>query len=951
MNRTPIAFFSLCAAAALSSCGPAEQTDTLTVSAGNGQTVRLQVVSPSIVRVSAVPGGQLPADNSLIVVPQQPFTDYSTEQDDSTLVVKTARLTVTLSKATGTVAFADQEGKPILQEDPQGRSFAPYAVDDTKGHTEGLSFQQKWIPGPDDAIYGLGQHQADEFNYRGKNEELFQYNTKVSIPFFVSNKGYGVLWDNYSLTRYGDSRDYAQLNEAFTVTDKEGNPGGLSSHWEADPKEGVKPLDRQEPYLYFENLKANRELLPNFPLNGASVTFDGFLEPKTSGQHDFYIYYAGYVRVFIDGRELFPEIWRTAWNPNGRKFNLDMEAGKKAHLRIEWKPDGGESYCSLRCLTPISDAERQKLALWSQMGDQLDYYFIAGDNMDGVISGYRQLTGKSQVMAKWVMGFWQSREKYNTQEELLTALAEYRKRHIPIDNIVLDWLYWRQDQWGSFEFDPERFPDPKAMIDSVHAQHAHFMISHWPKYYMNTEHFQELDKQGWMYRQAVVDSIKDWVGPGYVGSFYDAYAPGARKLFWQQMYEHLYTLGVDAWWMDASEPNVRDCTDIEYRKKLCGPTYLGPSDKYFNTYSLVNAEAIYDGQRSVDDTSRVFLLTRSGFAGLQRYSTATWSGDIATRWEDMKAQISAGLNFAVAGVPYWSMDIGGFCVEHRYEAAQREFEKTGKVNDDLKEWRELQTRWWQWGAFVPLFRTHGQWPVREIYNLDKPGSPTYESMVKYTKLRYTLMPYIYSLAGMTNYADYTIMRPLIMDYPTDRAAENVGDEFLMGPSILVCPVYTYGARTRDLYLPAGPQWYDLHTGKVSNGGQKITAQAPYEDLPLYAPAGAIIPTGPDIEWANQVQPDTLTLYVYDGRDGQFTIYEDEGTNYNYEQGQRSLIALSYHADSKTLEVAAREGSFKGMCERRTFQVVLVAPDKPAALGDKASAKTLAYDGQPASIQL
>lgn len=941
-------------AALLVGCGPAQsEGDPLTVSTVNGQKVRLEVVSPKIVRVQAVPDTvPMQRDESLIIVKQQPFADYTTEQTDAALTVKTSELTVTLDKATGVVSFADQNGAPILAEDPQGRSFEHYGVDDTKGHTDGLSFQQKWIAGPEDAIYGLGQHQADEFNYRGKNEELFQYNTKVSIPFFVSNKGYGILWDNYSLTRYGDKRDYAQLNEAFKVTDKDGNPGGLSSHWVADPATGVKPLDRVEPYLYFENLKANRELLPDFPLQGAQVTFDGYLEPSETGTYRFYIYYAGYTRIFIDGKELFPEIWRTAWNPNGRKFQLEMSAGKKVKLHIDWKPDGGESYCSLRCLTPVPDEEQNKLAFWSQMGDELDYYFIKGSDMDNVISGYRQLTGKSQVMAKWVMGYWQSREKYNTQEELLSTLTEFRKRNIPIDNIVMDWLYWKQDQWGSFEFDPERFPDPKAMIDSVHALKAHIMISHWPKYYANTEHFKELDAQGWMYRQAIQDSIRDWVGPGYIGSFYDAYAPGARKLFWQQMYEHLYKIGIDAWWMDASEPNVRDCTDIEYRKKLCGPTYLGPSDKYFNTYSLVNAMAIYDGQRSVDDTSRVFLLTRSGFAGLQRYSTATWSGDIATRWEDMKAQISAGLNFAVAGVPYWSMDIGGFCVEHRYEKAQQEFEKTGKENADLKEWKELQTRWYQWGTFVPLFRSHGQWPTREVFNLAKENEPTYKSIVDYIKLRYTLMPYIYSLAGMTNYADYTIMRPLVMDYTADTRVNGIGDQFLCGPSLMVCPVYTYQARSRKVYMPENQGgWYDFYTGKSQAGGAEIEADAPYEKVPVFVPAGAIIPTGPDIQYANQVQPDTLNVYVYAGRDGKFTLYEDEGTNYNYEQGQRTLIELTYNDAAKSLSIGARDGQFKGMREKRTFNVVLVKADSPVAFGDVSSAKSVEYSGQPVEVQL
>ena len=286
-----------------------------------------------------------------------------------------------------------------------------------------------------------------------------------------------------------------------------------------------------------------------------------------------------------------------------------------------------------------------------------------------------------------------------------------------------------------------------------------------------------------MYQQSVKDGLVDWIGKGYHYSFYDAYSPDARKLFWKQMYNKLYPLGIDAWWMDASEPNVRDCTDMDYRKALCGPTALGSSTEYFNAYALMNAEAIYDGQRGVGNNKRVFLLTRSGFAGLQRYSTATWSGDIATRWEDMKAQISAGLNFAVSGIPYWTMDIGGFCVEDRYVAAQQEYDKNKTENNDLKEWRELNTRWYQFGAFAPLYRAHGQFPLREIWNIAPETHPAYKSIAYYTKLRYRLMPYIYSLAGRVYFKDYTIMRPLVMDFEGDATVNNISDQFMFGPAL------------------------------------------------------------------------------------------------------------------------------------------------------------------------
>jgi alpha-D-xyloside xylohydrolase len=585
------------------------------------------------------------------------------------------------------------------------------------------------------------------------------------------------------------------------------------------------------------------------------------------------------------------------------------------------------------------------------MGNEIDYYFIYGNSMDEVISGYRTLTGKAQIMPKWAMGFWQSREKYNTRRELLDVLCEFRRRRIPLDNIVIDWNHWPENAWGSHEFDLKRFPDPKGMVDSIHALNAKIMISVWPKFYTNTGHFKEFEEKGWMYMQSVRDSLRDWVGPGYRYGFYDAYDPEARKLFWKQMQDHYYPLGIDAWWMDASEPNVRDCTDMQYRKALCGPTALGPSTQYFNAYALMNAEAIYDGQRKMDPDRRVFLLTRSGFAGLQRYSTATWSGDIATRWEDMKAQISAGLNFAMSGIPYWTMDIGGFCVERRYEKAQREWNRTKKENADYKEWRELNARWYQFGAFCPLYRSHGQFPYREIWNIAPEGHPAYQSMVYYTRLRYRMMPYIYSLAGMTHFNDYTIMRALVMDFGKDKNVLDISDQFMFGPALMACPVYTYKARQRKVYFPDGNGWYDFYTGKHITGGQTLTVDAPYEQIPLYVRSGAILPYGPDLQYTDEKTASEIILYVYTGQDGAFTLYEDENENYNYEKGQYSMIPFKYDEATRSLTIGKRQGEFSGMLKERTFRIVTVSPTQMQAFDPDASGKTITYNGGKQTIRL
>lgn len=914
--------------------------------------VRVRVINDKIMRVSATPEQEFKADSSLVVLPKFQGNannpQFTVTEKKGVVEVATSQIKAVINEKNGQVKFYDHKGKELLVENQNGRTFTPRVTDGTKAYT----VQQTWQSlNPDEGIYGLGQHQANEFNYKDKNEELFQYNTKVSVPFVVSTDNYGLLWDSYSLCRWGNPKDYSQLGEVFKLYNKEGKEGTLTGTY--IDKDG-KTMVRQEPKIYFENLirgdLAHVINLPqNFDYAGSNVTYEGYIEPSETGLYKFIMYYSGYQTIYIDGKKVVDTRWRTAWNPNSYKFQVNLQAGKKVPVKIEWEPNGSVAYCGLRVYAPVKDGEQ--LSWWGQMQDMIDYYFIYGKDMDDIIAGYRTLTGKAPIMPNWAMGYWQSREKYNTRDEVLGTVSEFRKRNIPIDNVVIDWLHWKQDSWGSHEFDKERFPDPKGMVDSIHDMNAHVMVSVWPKFYVTTDHYKEFDRNGWMYQGAVRDSIRDWVGPGYLGSFYDAYNPDARKLFWSQMNDHYMPLGIDAWWMDASEPNVRDCIDIEYRKDLMNPTYAGPADKYFNAYALMNAEAIYDGQRGVDPDKRVFLLTRSGFSGQQRYSTATWSGDIGTRWEDMEAQIAAGLNFAMSGVPYWTMDIGGFCVEDRYVKGAAKYLEAGEENDDLKEWRELNTRWYQFGAFAPLFRAHGQWPFREVYNIAPEDHPAYNSIVKYTKLRYNLMPYIYSLAGKTYFDDYTIMRPMVMDFTADLNTRNLKDQYMFGPAFLVAPVYKYGARDREVYFPAGETWYDFYTGKAVKGGQTLKVDAPYETMPLFVRGGSIVPAGGDIQYAAQKSDEPVTIVVYGGRDGDFTIYEDEGTNYNYEKGAFSKIRLEYNDKTNELTIADREGSFPGMQSDRKFNIVKVDATHPVADAIKAKGKLVNYNGRKAVVKL
>ena len=1012
---------------------------TIRPDGGEAKVIRLEVINDNIIRVRATSKDELPVKpQSLMIVPQQAPAkgSYSIEETDGQVSVIAKNVKAVVDKKTGHIEYFDSKGIALAKEVPErkkedipendrytevltGKQFWDFTVPERElgiktGYTvpeeqkHGLSWQLTFENNLGfQQYYGLGQHQSEEFNMRGKNEDLFQYNTKVSIPFVLStnrttNKCYGLLWDAYSYCRFGNPKDYLQLNRAFKLYDKQGRVGHLTGTYV--DRNGRK-LVRDEDSIYYEYgtpakseiaLKTDNGGIKNLPqgfsLAGANVVYEGFIEAPVTNTYDyqFILYYAGYIKVYIDGKEVVPERWRTAWNPNAYKFKARLEPHKRTHLRIEWQPDGGESYCGLRVAEPRSETDRNALTIWCEMAQDMDYYFIAGQNFDEVISGYRTLTGKASLYPKWALGFWQSRERYKTQEELVGTLAEFRKRQIPIDNIVQDWNYWPEDQWGSHEFEASRYPDPQQMLDDVHEMHGRFMISVWPKFYVNTDNYKELDARGWMYNQSPTDDIHDWVGPGYKNGFYDAYDPEARKMFWRQMDEKLYTglsgkivnskssnsKHIDAWWMDASEPNVRDCTPMWYRKALCGPTALGTSTEYFNAYSLVNADAIYNGQRNTwkSQTSnlksqisnlsepRVFLLTRSGFAGEQRYSTATWSGDIGTRWEDMRAQMTAGLNYSLSGIPFWGMDQGGFCVESRYVAAQQLYDRTGQENEDLKEWRELQTRWNQFGTFIPLFRSHGQWPLREIWNIAPDDHPAYKSFVYYDRLRYQLMPYLYSLAGWAHFKDYTLMRALVMDFGGDSNVEDIGNQWMLGPALMACPVGYYKARNRSVYFPKQCGWYDLYTGekvidsedivnsKLSN--RRIIVDAPYEQIPVFVREGSIIPFGPEMQWSDEKPAELINLYVYAGQDGQFQLYEDEGTNYNYEKGKYATIDITYDDATKTISFGARKGQFNGMLKNRRFNVVLITKDNPKPLDLKnPEGKMVTYNGKAVSILL
>ena len=931
MKRTLILGLGLLLALQGCQSGYKVKGDTVTVKLENVQPgapsqVRLQVMGPKLVRVSATPDGTFHDRKSLVVLPVKEKTRFSVEMEEGVVKVSTGEVVARVDPKDGKLSFTDASGKLLLASGTGGQmSFAPIEVEGKKAFSTRVVFDSP----ADEAFYGLGQQQTGEFDHKGLNEELYQYNTKISIPFIVSSKGYGLLFDAYSLSRWGNPNPYQHLGDVFKLYDKDGKEGALTGTYHT--RDGQTLVQREET-LDYENERLIADL-PKIPLEGAFVKYEGEIEAPVAGDYYFTQYYAGFQGTKIGGEEVMSRRWRPAWNPNSYRYCVHFEAGERKPVEVFWQPDGGVSYFSLKVGVPQSAEEQSRLSFWSEFEPQVDFYFMAGETYDEVISGYRTLTGKASLYPKWSLGFWQSRERYTTQDELVSTLAEMRRRGIPVDNIVQDWMYWKEDQWGSHEFDETRFPDPEKMLDDVHAMHGRFMISVWPKFYTNTEHYKELKAAGYAYTHAEDTAIVDWLGHGQ--SFYDAYSEGGRKMFWRQMDETLYSRygkKIDAWWMDASEPNLRDCLPMDYLKWLLTPTALGPSTEYLNAYSLVNADAIYNGQRAVDPDKRVFLLTRNGFAGLQRYSTASWSGDIGTSWYDMRMQMAAGLNYSMAGLPMWGMDIGGFSVMNKFH---------NPANAD--EWQELQTRWHQFGTFVPLFRTHGQYPRRELWNIAPEGSQAYESILSYMKLRYNLMPYLYSLAGAVHFEDYTMMRGLPMDFPGDPKVRDLSDQWMFGPALMPCPVYEYKARSREVYFPEGG-WYDFYTGAYIAGGQTLTADAPYERIPLYVRAGSIIPFGPDMQWSDEKPADNIRLYVYAGRDADFTLYEDDGVTYGYEKGAYATIPIHWDDASRTLTLGERKGSFPGMLETRTFTVVVVDPEHPAGFVPDASGTEMTYEG-------
>ena len=594
------------------------------------------------------------------------------------------------------------------------------------------------------------------------------------------------------------------------------------------------------------------------------------------------------------------------------------------------------------------DDDASGMSLSSEVGDGMDYYFMYGRNADGVIAQMRHLSGKVPMFPLWTFGYWQSKERYKSSKEVVDVVDKYRELHVPLDGIIQDWQYWGSNyNWNAMEFLADDYLDGGKMIEKVHNKNAHFMISIWASFGPMTKAYKQLNEKGLLFdfQTWPQSGLNSWPPrmdyPSGV-RVYDAFNQDARDIYWQNL-KRLFNLGVDAWWMDSTDPDFFKSSDSEYEHKAGNGTWRSMR----NAFPLCTVAGVYDNQRKENSDKRVFIMTRSAFAGQQRYGSNMWSGDVASSWDMLRKQIPAGLNFSLTGDPNFNTDIGGFfCGSYNNNGS-------GSATKN-PQYQELYVRWLQYGLFCPVFRSHGTDAPREIYQFGKKGEPIYDAIEKMIRLRYRLLPYIYSTAWQVTNNDYSYMRPLFSDFASDRKVWNMPDEFMFGSSVLAAPVveakYTQekiikenamtgwdnkatnpqtdntvtnfnDSKTTRKYLPSGTKWFDFWTGRQYNGGQYINTSASIADVPMFVRAGSIIPLAPEMEYTGEKKWDNLEIRVYPGADGDFTLYEDEGDNYNYEKGMFATIHLHWDNANNILTIGKQEGSYPGIIKERQFDIV------------------------------
>ena len=806
-------------------------------------TLEFRFLTPGVVRVIYHLQGTAPKLQQFVVTEKPEHVAAKLLKNNHDVEFRTSKMVVRVDRQNGSVAFLRPDGTVVLQEPASGgRKFL--------GESRGRGVvndepQQTFLAAPHEVLYGLAQTQGGMWNRRGKFIELRQFNTQCSIPMLVSSKGYGVLWNNASLTYFN-------------------------------------PIDHQ--------LKINAHRQASFV-------------PKQNGQYIFAVRHGnrmGAIGIKLNGKTL--KAIYNIWVPYYISAMADLKAGKPYRLSII----GGGKQASL-WVRPRGD----KTVFRSTAGNAIDYYYFAGPTPAAVISAYRRATGAAPLFPRWAYGFWQCRERYKSQKKILKAAEGFRERHIPVDLIIQDWLYWTGG-WSSFRFDKTRYPDPREMIKKLHQMHFHYMISVWQN---NTYHSAPYPPK----KYGLLPHSK-WL---------DVFDPKAGHVRWEHMKRSFFDIGVDGWWQDATEPEPIHLLDS-------GNCYLGPAPWYRNAYPFFANLNVYKGQRAATSAKRVVILSRSAYLGQQRVAAAVWSGDVHGNWLTLQRQIPAGLNYCMTGLPYWTTDTGGF------------FRPADQYKS--KAYHELLVRWFQWSTFCPILRIHGYESRTEMWHY---GNQTMDLLKKYDDFRYRMLPYIYSLAWQVTHNGADMMRPLIVDFPKDPVAAHISHEFMFGPAFLVAPVdrpINQGGGTRNVYLPKGADWINFWTGKMDRGGQQVQVASPLDRIPLFVRAGSIVPLGPVVQYAGAQTGRPITLRIYPGHNADFTLYNDHGNGYAYENGAYTTIKLQWNDRQHKLTIGKRHGEFPGMPKNVTFNVVIVKSAngtgmKPAGQIDA----TVHYDGNAVTV--
>lgn len=812
---------------------------TFTMSPG---IMKITVCYEDVIRVMYTPNRVLPPGQDFVVTNRTwPRTGFKVTDTQNRVRISTRKLRVEVDKTTGALTFLDAKGQVILREPPGGgKKMVPVVVNGE------ASFQpeQAFLSPADEFIFGLGQYQEGIWNWRGMPQQLRQVNTQIAVPVVLSSHGYGLFWNNASLTEFNPVDTEVPLtNKVGTFTSTEAGE-----------------------YVFFVKDGDRRNL----------------------------------IGIQVDGRTLVAIT--NMWVPYTIAGKKSLPANYTCSVAIL----GGGSRARLYA-RPLGETTTFR----SEVGDAIDYFFFYGPSPDEIIAGYRRVSGAVPLFPKAAYGFWQCRERYSSQEQILAAAREFRARKIPVDFIIQDWQYWGPHGWGAYQWDLRHYPDPTNMIAELHANNFKFMISVWS------------NPEGIVGR--ALASMSNGLIPG--SKWMDVFNPAVRRLRWEYMNAAFFSIGTDGWWQDATEPG--DDGDAVSNVQC----YLGSANRVRNSYPLFANMATYEGQRNTTSSKRVVILSRSAYAGQQRYAAAVWSGDVNGDWVTFARQIPAGLNFSLTGMPYWTTDTGGF------------FRPRGQYNSP--EYNELLVRWFQWSTFCPIMRIHGYQSATEVWRW-LPETQT--NMIKYLHLRYRLLPYIYSVAWKTTSEHYTPMRALVMDFAHDPRALGISDQHMFGPAFLVCPVTTPNATNRQVYLPADTAWVDFWTGETHTGGKTITANAPLSVMPLYVRAGSIVPLGPPVQYATEKAADPIELRVYAGADGKFVLYEDEGDNYDYERGVYSTIPFEWNEAQQLLTIGRRMGSFPGMLRERTFHIVWVSKEHGTGL-DSCSFPdvVIRYEGNPVKV--